>query len=144
MRMHAARAQFPEATDFIALFSTTNTVSDFEDGPAEPSAGNAPIRIVPGWRSPTLTNCIRGLDKVIELSCVNKRKLAPVKRLFDRSVSQMSDCLALDAPRFLPEDAYCPEFLVKITEIERNKLRTGAGINLINFVTILLQRTTRH
>jgi hypothetical protein len=53
-----------------------------------------------------------------------------------------SDTL-LDVPKHLPEDAYCPVFLAKLSEVERVALRKTPAIDLDNIHAELDKRTTR-
>ena len=63
-------------------------------------------------------------------------------RLFDCAGSRTGESpTIMDIPKDLPEDAYCPTFLARFSEVERVALRKAPPIDLLQFFMELEEKT---
>lgn len=136
-----AKQLFPTDTDFSAIFSNSKAGSDIEDG-EKPE--DAPVRVIPAWRSQTLMECVQLLDKAICQAATTSHGKKAALRSTERSSEITASTWDLaNVPQGLGTDCYSDTFKRSCSEIELLQIKVGNKVKLENIKSILVQKTRK-
>ncbi|KAA1139046.1 hypothetical protein PGTUg99_034605 [Puccinia graminis f. sp. tritici] len=140
-RYEAAKALFPTNKRFATLFKDLRLVSDYEDNVDQTIRR---IRITPRWRSDILTKVAHQLDEAAIQLQPNPRSRSNVANLLRRSDTKVESDDAedpMEAPEKFPNDCYNPDYLERLTPIERRHIKKKDDIQLQSFLISLYKQT---
>ena len=121
---------YPDNHQLAVVLARKDLHSDIEDGLQESAQ---PIRVVPVWRSDSLTTVLHGLDKMVISQATHHKTKLVHQELYGRSKSTFSKKKGINGVlRDLPTDCYSKTWIKGLCKFDRDTLSEADACSIHN------------